>query len=293
MFKQATIQATKAAITMAGAAAISLISAHSAQAGQLYQGWNYGIDAFSDGSGGSTYEIKGLAIKETSEDIYVSISANLPLAGVGNAYATDRNIGWGDLFFDFGGSTFNQANGSLFAVNFATGTDSGASQTGVYSNVTAKSVGLNNQGYGTLQNYYGAGWERENTFGTDFATKESIYSYYAGNTTGADTTLNNVIGSGTRLGDISFLNHKQAAAEGLNFDNFGAVGQEQITFKFNRALLPTEAYIANLLLECGNDGVALSGSLTDRSAQEVPEPGAIASLVLFGLLGTRLRRQSA
>ena len=293
MFKKATIQVSKVAVTLAGAAAIGVIGAQSAQAGQLYQGWNYGIDAFGDGSGGSIYEIKGLAIKETSEDIYVAISANLPLAGVSNAYATNHNIGWGDLFFDFGGGTFNQANSSLFAVNFAAGTDSAASQTGVYSNVTAKSVGLNNQGYGTLQSYYGAGWEKDNTFGTDFATKESLYSYYAGNTTGADTTINNVIGSGTRLGDISFLSHEQAAAEGLNFDNFGAVGQEQITFKFNRALLPTKAYIANLLLECGNDGVALSGSLTDRSAQSVPEPGAIAALVVFGLLGTRLRRQLA
>lgn len=197
------------------------------------------------------------------------------------------------MFFDFGGGTFNQANGSLFAVNFATGTDSAASQTGLYSNVSAKSVGLNNQGYGTLKSHYGAGWERENTFGTDFATKESLYSYYAGNTTGANTAINNVISSGTRLGDISFLNHEQAAAAGLNFDNFGAVGQEQIAFKFNRALLPTKAYIANLLLECGNDGVALSGSLTDHSAQDVPEPGAIAALVVFGLLGTRLRRQLA
>ena len=293
MFKQATIQVTKAAVVMVGAAAMGLASGQAAQAGQFYQGWNYGIDAFGDGSGGSTFEIKGLAIKETSEDIYVSISANLPLAGVSNAHATNHNIGWGDLFFDFGGGTFNQANGSLFAVNFASGTDSAAGQTGVYSNVTAKSVGLNNSGYGTLQSYYGAGWERENTFGTDFATKESMYSYYAGNTTGADTVLNNVIGSGTRLGDISFLSEQQAAAEGLNFENFGAVGQEQITFKFNRALLPTRAYIANLLLECGNDGVALSGSLTDDSAQSVPEPGAIAALALFGLLGTRLRRQLA
>ncbi len=280
---------TKIALIMVGAAAMGLAGSQAAQAGQLYRDWNYSIDSFSDGSGGSTYDIKGLAIRETSSDIFVSISANLPLAGVANSSATDHNVGWGDLFFNFGSNTFNQANGSLFAVNFATGTDSDAPQIGVYGGVTAKSVGLQNNGYGTLQSYYGAGWERANSFGTDFSTKESMYSYYAGNTTGADTQMKNVIDSGTLLGNISFLDAQAAAAEGLDFANFNAVGQQQITFKFDRALLPTDAYIANLFLECGNDGVAISGEL----AEAVPEPGAIAGLALFGLLAVRVRRKSA
>jgi hypothetical protein len=276
------------AVVIVGATAISLAGSQAAQAGQLYQGWNYSIDAFGDASGGSTFDIKGLAIKETSSDIFVSISGNLPLLGVANSNSTDHNVGWGDLFFDFGGGTFNQANGNLFAVNFAAGTDSNVPQLGLYGGVTAKSVGLQNNGYSTLANYYGAGWERTNTFGTDFATKESMYSYYAGSTTGADTVIKNVIDSGTRLGDISFLDAQAAAAEGLNFANFSATGQTQITFKFDRALLPSEAYIASLFLECANDGTALSGELT----QSVPEPGAIAALSIFGLLAARLRRRS-
>jgi hypothetical protein len=280
---------TQTAVIIAGAATLSLLGSQAAQAGQLYRDWNYSIDSFSDASGGATFDIKGLAIKETSTNIFVSISANLPLSGVANSQATDHNVGWGDLFFNFGGDTFNQANGNLFAVNFATGTDSDAPQIGLYGGVTAKSVGPQNNGYGTLNNYYGAGWERANSFGTDFSTKESMYSYYAGNTTGADTVIKNVIDSGTLLGDISFLDAQAAAAEGLDFANFSATGQTQITFKFDRALLPSDAYIASLFLECANDGVAISGEL----AQSVPEPGAIAGLALFGLLATRLRRQKA
>jgi hypothetical protein len=291
MFDSMLNKVTKTAVVLAGATALGLINSPVAQAGQLYRDWNYSIDAFGDASGGSTFDIKGLAIKETSSDIFVSISANLPLAGIANANATDHNVGWGDLFFDFGGGTFNGAtngaNGSLFAINFAEGTDSNVPQVGLYGSVTAKSVGSQNNGYSTLKNYYGAGWERPNTFGTDFATKESMYSYYGGNTTGENTLINNVIGSGTRLGGISFLDAQAAAAEGLDFANFNATGQQQITFKFDRALLPTDAYIASLFLECANDGVAISGNL----AQSVPEPGAIAGLALFGLLATRLRRQ--
>lgn len=282
----ALVAGTVAVSTMA----VNLLSAQAAHAGQLYQGWNYSIDSMADASGGSRYEIQGLAIKETEEDIYVAISANLPLAGVSDLDATSLNVGWGDLFFDFGSTTFNDsnANSSLFAVNFATGTDSGAPEVGVYGGVSAKAVGQQNQGYSTLSSYYSAGFERENSWGSDLTTKESVYNYYAGNTTGANTLINNVIDTGTRLGDIEFLDAQSAAAEGLDFTNFNAVGDEQIAFKFDRSLLPSEAYIAHLLLECANDGIAISGDL----AQDVPEPGALLGLAVFGLLGARRRRRS-
>lgn len=280
----------KKAVLVAGTLALSLIGTQVAQAGQLHQGWNYSIDAVGDAAGGSAYDIKGLAIKETAEDIYVSVSANFPLAGINNNDAAGGNVGWGDLFLDFGSSTFNDAsaNNSLFAVKFATGTDSGVSQTGVYGGVSAKSVGPQNVGYDTLKNYYKK-HDKENAFGTDFSTKESMYSYYAGNTTGENTLIKNAIDTGDRLGSIDFVDAQAATAAGLDFAHFNATGTEQITFKFDRALLPTNAaYVAHLLEECANDGIALSGDF-----QDVPEPGAIAGLALFGLLSTRLRRRAA
>ncbi len=290
MANQLANKLAKKSVLLAGTTAMILTGAQVAEAGQLHQGWNYSIDAVGDGSGGSTFDIKGIAIKETADDIYVAISANFPLAGISDSRATNHNVGWGDLFFDFKSGTFNNANAnsSLFAVNFTTGTDSAAAQTGVYGSVTAKSAGLQNAGYSTLKNYYKAGYDKENTFGTDFATKESIYQYYAGNNSGENTLINNVMSSGTRLGDINFVNEQAAAAAGLDFANFNAVGQEQIAFKFDRHLLPTHSFIAHLFLECANDGVAISGDF----AKDVPEPGAIAGLALFGLLAARTRRRS-
>ncbi len=282
----------KKTVLVAGTVALSLAGTQAAQAGQLHQGWNYSVDAFGDSSGGSVYDIKGLAIKETAENIYVSISANLPLAGVTNNSATNNNVGWGDLFFDFGSGTFNDAsaNSSLFAVKFATRTDSGVAQTGVYGSVSAKGVGAQNAGYNTLKGYYQAGFERENSWGTDFSTKESVYSYYAGNTTGQNTQIKNVIDGGDRLGSIDFVNAQDASTAGLDFAHFNATGTEQITFKFDRSLLPTNAsYIAHLLEECANDGIAISGDF----AQDVPEPGALLGLAAFGLLSARLRRRMA
>lgn len=277
----------KAALVAGTVALASVMSIQAAHAGTLHQGWHYSIDAAGDSSGGSIYDIKGLAIKETADDIYVSISANLPLAGISSPHATDQNVGWGDLFFDFSGGTFNEANAnqSLFAVNFATGTDSGAPEIGVYGSVSAKSVGKQNNGYNSLRSYY-QNWERPNTMGDDLATKAEVYSYYAGNTTGVNTRIHNVINSGSRLGDISFVSEQEALDAGLDFAKFNAIGDEQITFKFNQALLPNAAYLSHLFLECANDGIAISGETKD-----IPEPGAIAGLAAFSLLAARLRRR--
>lgn len=273
---------------LAGTVAVGVLSAQSAQAGTFHQGWNYSIDAVGDGSGGSVYDIQGLAIKESADDIYVSISTNLPLTGIDYSIATDQNVGWGDLFFDFSNGTFSDAsdNQSLFAVNFATGTDSGASEIGVYGNVSAKSVGLQNDGYGTLEHYYNEGWGKPATMG-DLATTDAVYSYFGENATD-DTPLKNVIDSGDRLGDISFVSTQEAQAAGLDFANFNAVGSEQITFKFDRELLPSGAYLAHLFEECANDGVAI---MSGHGAKDVPEPGALAGLATVGLLAARLRRR--
>lgn len=58
-------------------------------------------------------------------------------------------------------------------------------------------------------------------------------------------------------------------------------------FKFDRSLLPGGDFFANLFVECGNDGVAISGHL-----QDVPEPSVMVGLALMGLVfgGDRLRR---
>jgi hypothetical protein len=279
------------------AASVCLISAtgQQASAGQLYNGWNYGIDAFNDGSGGAAYEIKGLAIKETDESIFVALTGGTPLAGVADSGAADGNVGWGDLFFNFSGTNFSTASNqsSLFGIRFAGTNDSGAASTGVYQNVQAKSVTGANHGYGSLRQYYNAGYNKTNTLGTDLPTAQAAYDYLypanvASNPTTGNTPILNVINSGTKVGDIAMLTSSALTAAGLNFGHFGATGTQTIGFQFDRSLIGSGNYLANVFVECGNDGVALAGNL-----EVVPEPSSMAGLALVGLTaaGSMLRKR--
>lgn len=262
-------------IIAATAATTCLLSvAKPAAAGQLYNGWNYGIDSFTDGSGGEVYNIRGIAFKESQGNIFVALTGGMPLNGVSNSSAADGNVGWGDLFFNFTNKNFTTANNSksLFGIRFAGTNDSLAATTGVYSNVKATGVATSNHGYSSLQSYYNS-WDKANTQGTDIATKQAAFDYFG---TGS---IMNVIQSGTKVGNINMLSAAQLSAQGLNFGNFGsgAVGAQTIGFSFSKELLGEGDYIANIFVECGNDGVALKGSVS------VPEPTSTVGLAFLGL----------
>lgn len=275
------------ATLMAGATAtLCFISmtGQQANAGTIHKDWNYSIDAFNDGSGGSAYEIKGMAIKETSDSIFVALTGGTPLTGTYASGAADQNIGWGDLFFNFTGNSFKAASdaNSLFGIRFAGTNDSNVSSTGVYKNVQAASVTGKNNGYSSLKQYYDSGWNRDNTQGTDFATKADVYSYLG------QGSILNVIGSGTKVGDIAMLGVDALKVAGLDFSHFLASGDQTIGFQFSKSLFEGGNYIANTFIECGNDGVALKGNLKD-----VPEPSGIAGIAVVGLVlgGSQLRKR--
>ncbi|WP_254173650.1 XDD3 family exosortase-dependent surface protein [Planktothrix pseudagardhii] len=261
-----------------------------AVAGQLHNGWNYGIDSFLDGSGGESFNIRGIATKETSDSIFVALTGGTPLNGVANSGAADGNIGWGDLFLNFTNKNFTTASSqkSLFGVRFAGTNDSQVATTGLYGNVKGVSVTNVNHGYNSLLQYYNAGFDKANTQGTDLATKASVYSYFG------NGTILNVIDSGAKkLGDIGSLSAKDLQNQGLDFGFFKASGTQTMGFSLNKSDLGLADgnydYMASIFLECGNDGVALKGKI------DVPEPGSLAGLALVGLtvLGSRLsKRQS-
>ncbi|WRH66889.1 MAG: XDD3 domain-containing surface protein [Planktothrix sp. GU0601_MAG3] len=104
-------------------ASLCLVSVNGlpAMAGQLHNGWNYGIDSFTDGSDSEAYNIRGIAIKETSDSVFVALTGGTPITGVSNSGAADGNIGWGDLFLNFTGKNFTTASNqkSLLGVRFA------------------------------------------------------------------------------------------------------------------------------------------------------------------------------
>ncbi len=257
-----------------------------AQASTFHQGWNYSIDAFDDASGGDAYQIRGLATKETDNHIYISISGESPLTGIDAPDAEDGNIGWGDLLFNFTDDNINKTNGTLYGIRFAETNDSGVSQIGVFSNVTAQSVAESNSGFDHLQHYYQSGWERPNTMG-DLATVQEAYDYI-GKT---DPVLTSIT-DGTFLGDIEFLSDQDASAVGLDFEHFNATGSEIHTFRLERTLLPGGDFLATLFFECVNDGIGLLSSFTSQSivtqdTQDVPEPSAVVSLIAIGFLISR------
>ncbi|HEY9867050.1 MAG TPA: PEP-CTERM sorting domain-containing protein [Candidatus Obscuribacterales bacterium] len=271
-------------------ASVCLVSVNGlpAMAGQLHNQWNYGIDSFTDGSGGEGYNIRGIAIKETRENIFVALTGGTPLTGVTNNLAADKNIGWGDLFLNFTNKNFTTASNqrSLFGVRFAATNDSQVATTGLYGNVKGASVTGVNAGYSSLKQYYDSGWGKANTQGTDMATKAAAYNYF-----GQGTILNVIDSGANKLGGIQSLSAAALTGQGLDFGFFNAKGSQTLGFSLNKADLGLADgnynYMANLFIECGNDGVALAGGVS------VPEPGSLAGLALVGLtvLGSRLRKR--
>lgn len=269
-----------------GTAAMLLAAAAIAQpatAGTLGPAWTYAADAVGDGSGGSGYDIKGIAMSAQGDQIFVALTGGMSLAGDATySQARGGNINWGDLFFNFSGSNFNTAQGSLFGVRFASGNDTSVA-TGIYSNVTTTSVAEANVGYSSLNHYYNSGYDAANTQGEALATRTAVTDYFGG-----DGQIQNSIGSGTKLGDIALLTAAELSAKGLNFGN--VAGSQTFGFSFAQSLLPSGSFLANVFLECGNDGVAFAAN---QSAAAVPEPTTMAgtAIGIAALAGLKRRRQ--
>jgi hypothetical protein len=294
---------TKSLVAAVGVTCLTMSIAPTAQAGTLHGNWNYAIDAFNDGSGGAKYDIKGLAIQETEDSIWVALTGGTPITGVTNGAAAGGSISWGDLFFNFTGDDFQTAsdNNALFGIRFADNNESGVDNLGIYSQVSATSVTTQNDGYKTLQDYGKNYGRTENAMGDLGSTSEDVFEYLSGTSVTqqnsrtyrrAKTSMLNVIETGNKIGDIELLDNTDLAAAGLDFENFNASGDQTFGFKFAKSFVPTANFIASVFLECGNDGVALKGSV-EGGPQSVPEPGSLLGVALIGglVIGSRRLRQ--
>jgi len=263
--------------------AIFALQQPKATAATLSHGWNYAIDSFNDGVtgtqiGGGDFEFYGIAIKETSDTAFIAINSNLSLAGYADPLAQRGNINYGDVFFNFSGQNFNtaNANGSLFGIRFADGNDSGVATTGVYTNVTAKSVTQINSGFSNLNEYNTRVASQGKTPSLGDLAATDPYFQQTGN-----WTVLNSIATGTKVGEINFLTPATLNALGLNFAQFNAVGSQTIGFSFNKSSMPSGNYIANFFAECANDAIAIKGSF-----EAVPEPSTwFGTLVGLSFLG--------
>jgi hypothetical protein len=275
--------------TVAATATVIGMTGQQANAGSLTGGWNYAIDSFHDGVtdghvNQGAFEFYGMAIKEDYQNIYVALNTNLGLNGKAYRNAGNGLIGYGDLLFNFTGNNLVTANNqkSLFAIRFDGMNDASVGSTGVYSNVQAKSVTGSNSGFSNLNSGNLNHQDYVNSRGGSASMGDLAQNdAYFGNSTV------NVIKSGTKVGDIKYLTVNDLSELNLNFGQFGAIGSQTIGFSFDRSLLPTGDYLAHLLAECANDGMAIRGQFT--GSQGVPEP--ITGLVLAaGLGGAAMRK---
>jgi hypothetical protein len=301
----------KAGLVLASCTLASMGALAPAQA----QSWTYTLDSFNDGQQGSSptgpivgansaFEMYGLALKQTADEVFIAINSNLDLAGYSSGRATDGNIGYGDLFLNFTGSSkFADAEGdsNLFGIRFAGTNDSGVAETGVYSNVTSKDVTADNAGFESLNQYKSQIDARGGS--PSFAdmdwtgsTADGEYTNYFG-PTDQKRQFATSIDSGTKVGDVTSLTPTELST--LSFGGFGAVGNHTFGFKFDRSLLPEDGgdFVAHLVAECVNDGLVMLGSLNPVTrieepdpSQEAPEPALLTGFVLLGGLGLMKRR---
>ncbi|GGA52421.1 PEP-CTERM sorting domain-containing protein [Okeania sp. KiyG1] len=200
-----------------------------------HNGWQYSQDAIGDMTDGSTYDITGMGVFQNGNEVFVAIGSNLPQTGAGY----DRNVDQifhGDVFFTPGGDNFQDSmeSGNLYGIHFSGSSDSGASAgLGVYQNVAAKGVGMNNFGHRTYNNYAAMVDSSSSNFYGDLGVNNS---YFDGDATGY-----NVISGGQKVEDDGFqmLTLDELAAAGLDRNTVG--GSEILGFKFNLdAIVPPE-----------------------------------------------------
>lgn len=242
-------------------------------------GWQYAFDSNKDGMNGydgvgaasgtvNPYDISGMAIKETATSIIVAINGNMKLTGQAEGGATGGQIGYGDLFFNMAGKTFDNAmsSGDLFGIHFSSVNASGVQQLGVYSGVQAKTVTDIKEGY-TVATYGGLAGGG-NSYESQVKQSNGVVgygdltsSYFTNN--GQDNTFNlNVINSGNYLNGISFLAQGNVTqpllTTGYDANKFN--GTQTIAFEFTKSTIvkstPEPASLAGL----GIVGLALAGS---------------------------------
>ena len=276
--------------------------------GQTYS-WaatiHYTADSFSDGVDGSTvggtnsaYEIYGVGYAQSATTLYVGLNTNLPIGGEPTPDATGGTVAWGDFFFNFSDQPFAEAvsGGQVYGVRFDAANDSPMPQLGLYQVEETGSVTLSNSGFVSLDAYQTT---VTNAGGTPSLGDVPPDGSYLSNT----DLPQNVIAQGTLLpNEVNFIEDLSTVGFESDF-GFGTAlaetGRYTYGFSVDTTGLPSGDFIAHLLAECANDGIAFIGSLFSQNqgpdAESVPEPmSGLAVLVVGAAYGlTRFGRSPA
>ncbi len=287
-------------------------------------GWQYtsnpdsnGVDGFywlNPGPDGiNHYQMRGVAVLETATSIIVALNANMPLGGAPDPNfwhtVTGNQIGWGDLFFNFKGETFDQAQaaGDLFGIRFSSANASTVG-VGLYSDVKAQTLTDQKDGY-TVANFGGIdgglnSYESQVIEGggkVDFGDVDT--NYFTNN--GTDNTFNlDSIATGTLLSPISFLSTgsvTQALLDtGYNASLFNGlnnqtIGTNTIAFEFNKSAIANNAQAAAAANIIPTTSSQVPESTTSdevpepTTSEQVPEPTTIGGILLGGLLLKKMK----
>jgi len=237
--------------------------------------WHYAIDPINDSSGDSPetrsnlvgnsyYEVYGAAIKLEDETVTIAVNTRLPMGGDGR-YST---VAWSDLFIDFGGK--------LYGVRFDNKNDT-AYPVGLYEVSQTASLTKSNYGYSNFIEY--ESHIRNDGGSPSLGDLPILDNGYFRNGDPMPTTIK----TGVKVADIQLLDSGALAAKGLDFaTNLGLapsrytpatpysstnkkpaneLGEYTFGFSFPRQADMTDAFIAYVFTECGNDGVAMASSL--------------------------------
>lgn len=296
----------KSILATASIAALAAFSATPASAFSLGSDWNYTIDSFKDGTNAdskvgsvSAYEIYGMAMRNSGGRISIAFNSNLGVGGYSSSGATNNNIAWGDILFNFSGKDLQTASASsqLYGLHFATGNDAGVTGTGIYKNVQGASVMKDNNGYKTVGGYQDAVPGKKTSTGESGVvgygdmTNSEAKTYLTGSTDGSNEVVN-VIKTGTKVGDIAALGADELLSLGSAFKTLG--GSQVFGFSFAETLLPKGSMVASALLECMNDAVIANVNIpTTTNSQATPEPlTMLAAGAAFGF-GSMFKKQRA
>jgi cell division septation protein DedD len=193
------------------------------QESSTVNGWRYAHDKVNDGvspgAAAPSYEVHGLAVKQTSTQIIFALAGAIPSGGHA-ADVLNGTVAWGDLFINQTGKPLYEASQSsnLYAVRFSAQNDSAAPTLGLYRNVTAKSVAKANKGFESYDGYesqlLSAPTPVPAGYGPTCSNTSVDINYF-----GASLSLN-VIDSGTYLGPITMLTSAELVSAGLDVNQF-------------------------------------------------------------------------
>ncbi|MBD2578364.1 XDD3 family exosortase-dependent surface protein [Oscillatoria sp. FACHB-1406] len=302
-----------------GAIALMFAAVQPTNAAVFRDGWQYAIDPGYDSygsvngvikAGGTIYETYGIAIHEDADNnIWVALNTDMPITGNptgpelclndGPCFPVENDsIAWGDLFLDFSGTgNFKQAfdTNKLFGVRFAPNNDSRTPdgsrlETGVYQVTAGANVAGQNAGFQNLEQ--NRRFLKDPTLGNigdlepwmgDLAWDNPYYAPYTSRGSWSDpqTLMPNIIATGNRLGDVTIRSQAELQTQGFKTDWFFQTGANIFGFSFKKTAEMAGDFIASLLQECINEGVALIGTVSPPTPTPAPPPAPLLCDIAF------------